>query len=124
MVWRRHYQTGPLLAGTLGVAAFGILSSTMALCGPPSSDLREITVTASKLSDAETTEKVVTALREDRYIFGDHVAVTTEHGVVRLEGIVSDLGDLFQMLRLARRIAGKGRVINALRYVPTDDDSD
>jgi osmotically-inducible protein OsmY len=50
--------------------------------------------------------------------------VRTENGIVRLEGRVNDLVDLFQMLKLARRIAGKGRVVNAIDYVPTDDDSD
>ncbi len=64
----------------------------------------------------------MTALRQDRYIFGDHVTVITENGVVRLEGIVSDLSDLYRIVRLARRIAGKGRVVNRIEYVPTDDD--
>ena len=82
----------------------------------------EIVVTADRQSDAAMSAKVTTALREDPYLFGDHVNVTTENGVVRLEGIVSDLPDLFQILRLARRIAGKGRVVNALEFVPTDDD--
>ncbi len=70
------------------------------------------------------TAKVTTALRQDPYIFSDHVTVRTENGIVRLEGRVNDLVDLFQMLKLARRIAGKGRVVNAIDYVPTDDDSD
>jgi len=69
------------------------------------------------------TAKVTTALRQDPYIFSDHVTVRTENGVVRLEGIVRDLPDLFQILRLARRIAGKGRVVNAIEFVPADDDS-
>ncbi len=65
---------------------------------------------------------LATALQQDPYIFSDHVTVTTENGVVRLEGMVRDLSDLYQILRLARRIAGKGRVVNRIEYVPTDDD--
>ena len=48
--------------------------------------------------------------------------MTTENGVVRVRGVVSDLPDLFAILRLARRIAGKGRVVNEIEYVPVDDD--
>ena len=113
---------GPLLAGTLGVAAFGSLSPGAALSAPPSRQLSEIVVTAVKQSDAQTTERVVAALAEDPYIFVDHVMVRTENGVVRLEGVVHDLPDLFEILRMARRIAGTGRVVNALEYAPADDD--
>lgn len=113
---------GLLLAGTLGVAAVG--SGEVALGAPPAAANlhHEIVVTAVRPSDAATTEQVVTALRQDRYIFGDHVTVITEKGVVRLEGIVSDLSDLYRIVRLARRIAGKGRLVNRIEYVPTDDD--
>ena len=66
--------------------------------------------------------KVATALQQDPYIFSDHVTVTAENGVVRLEGMVRDLSDLYAMLRLARRIAGKGRVVNQIEFVPIDID--
>jgi osmotically-inducible protein OsmY len=117
-------SVGPLLAGTLGVAAAGGGARDVSFgASPLSTELHhEIVVTAQRPSDAATTEQVLTALRQDPYIFGDHVTVITENGVVRLEGIVSDLGDLYRIVRLARRIAGKGRVVNRLEYVPTDDD--
>jgi len=105
------------------VAAAGSSLSGVALCAPPSEQIRdEIVVTANREADSAMTVKVTTALRQDPYIFSDHVLVTTENGVVRLEGIVRDLPDLFQILRLARRIAGKGRVVNTLEFVPADDD--
>jgi osmotically-inducible protein OsmY len=114
---------GPLLAGTLGVAAIGDFSPGIALCAPPTGQMHdEIVVTAVRQSDAAMTAKVETALKQDPYIFGDHVTVITENGIVRLEGIVSDLADLQTILKLARRIAGKGRFVNDLEYVPTDDD--
>ncbi len=81
-------------------------------------------VTADRKADMATTAKVTTALRQDPYIFSDHVSVSTENGIVRLEGRVNDLVDLFQILKLARRIAGKGRIVDAIEYVPVDDDSD
>ncbi len=92
------------------------------MCAPPSRDLSEIVVTAVRQSDARTTQLVVAALTNDRYIFSDHLTVTTQKGVVRLEGMVRDLSDLLEILRVARQIAGKGRVVNALEYVPADDD--
>lgn len=114
---------GPLLAGTLGVAGFGSSWPTLALSAPASEEPRnEIVVTAVRPSDAATTAAVATALQQDPYIFSDHVTVTTENGVVTLEGIVRDLSDLYEILRLARRIAGKGRLVNRIEYVPTDDD--
>ncbi len=113
---------GPLLAGTLGVAALGTSSPSAALGAPQTGELKEIVVTAVRQSDAAISVRVAPALREDPYIFSDHVTVTTENGVVRLEGIVSDLSDLYQILRLARRIAGKGRVVNELQFIPIDVD--
>jgi osmotically-inducible protein OsmY len=82
----------------------------------------EIVVTAVRPSDQATSAQVTTALQQDPYIFSDHVTVTTKNGVVRLEGMVHDLSDLHAILRLARRIAGKGRVVNGIEYVPVDDD--
>jgi osmotically-inducible protein OsmY len=64
------------------------------------------------------------ALRQDPYVFADHVTVTTENGVVRLEGVMTDLHDMLRVLRLARRIAGSGRVVNKIELAPSDDDAD
>jgi osmotically-inducible protein OsmY len=81
----------------------------------------EIVVTA-KASDEAIALKVNTALRKDPYIFSDHVTVTAQDGVVRVGGVVRDLGDLLAILRLAHRIAGKGRVVNEIDFQPVDDD--
>jgi osmotically-inducible protein OsmY len=83
---------------------------------------REIVVTATRQSDAAMADKVTNALRQNRYIFSDHVTVTAENGVVTVGGVVRDLSDLFAILRLAHRIAGKGRVVNEIEFVPVDDD--
>jgi len=83
---------------------------------------REIVVTATRQSDAAMANKVADALRQNRYIFSDHVTVTADNGVVTVGGVVRDLSDLFAILRLAHRIAGKGRVVNEIEFVPVDDD--
>jgi osmotically-inducible protein OsmY len=112
---------GPLLAGTLGVAALGAVP--FAWAADPQKDVHEeVVITAGRQSDVLMTAKVATALKQDPFIFSDHVTVTTENGVVRLEGIVTDLVDLHRILRLARRIAGKGRVENRMEFIQQDRD--
>lgn len=85
----------------------------------------EVVVTATRQSDAVLAAKVTAAVQQDPFIFGDHITVTVENGVVRLEGVVNDLGDLYRVLRLARRTAGKGRrVVNSLEFQPQAADHD
>jgi len=81
---------------------------------------REIVVTA-KRSDEATAAKVEAALKQNPYIFSDHVTVTAKNGVVTVGGIVNDLNDLLAILRVARRAAGKGRVVNEIEYQAVDD---
>ena len=112
---------GPLLAGTLGVAAFGAFSA--ARSAPPAPELQhEIVVTAQRQSDEALTTRVETALQQNPYIFSEHVTVTTENGIVRVGGVVRDMPELFAILRLARRIAGKGRVVNEIEFLQLDQD--
>jgi osmotically-inducible protein OsmY len=83
---------------------------------------REIVVTATRQSDAALAAEVATALQNDSYIFSDHLTVSAQNGVVRVGGLVREQSDLLAILRLARRIAGKGRVINEIQFDPVDDD--
>jgi osmotically-inducible protein OsmY len=119
---------GPLLAGTLGVAALSGAPPVFAQAGQAQSanrDVRgEVVISADRLSDEAITARVSQALHDNPYIFSDHVTVATDHGIVRLAGRISDLADLFGILRLARRIAGKGRVLNEIEFAPSDQDSD
>jgi osmotically-inducible protein OsmY len=112
---------GPLLAGTLGVAVTG-LSPAAAHSAPPSGETqREIVVTATR-PDAALAEAMTAALQQDPNIFSDHVSVTAEHGVVRVAGVVRSLPELFAIMRHARRIAGNGRIVDEIEYVPVDDE--
>jgi osmotically-inducible protein OsmY len=83
----------------------------------------EVVVTATRLTDEALTAKVVEVLRDDPYIFADHMSVVTENGVVRLQGIVLDIGDLHRALMLARRIAGRRRVVSELELILSDVDN-
>ena len=116
---------GPLLAEALGVAAVASLSAGTAFGASPTGEVKdEVVVTAARPSDAVIAAKVRAAVQQDPYIFGDHISVTVENGIVRLEGVVNDLGDLHRVLRLARRIAGQGRVANYLEFQPLAADHD
>jgi osmotically-inducible protein OsmY len=108
---------GPLLAGTLGVAAFG------AVLGAPAPEHlpQEIVVTA-QAPDAAMAIKVQAALAKDPYIMSDHVTITVANGVVKVGGLVRDVSDLLAILRLVRRVAGKARVVNEIDFEPAGDD--
>jgi osmotically-inducible protein OsmY len=84
----------------------------------------EVVVSAARQSDAVVAAKVTAAVQQDPYIFGDHISVTVENGIVRLAGVVNDLSDLHRVLRLARRIAGKKSVVNELELMPLAADHD
>jgi osmotically-inducible protein OsmY len=84
----------------------------------------EVVVTAERPTDAQITRRVMTAIQQNPYIFADHITVTTENGVVRLEGVVTDLHDLLNVIRIARRAAGKRRLVNNIEYLPLDSDHD
>ncbi len=58
-------------------------------------------------------------LQDDPYVFADHIEVVTEHGMVRLQGIALDYGDLQRTLLLARRVAGRRRVVNEIEVMST-----
>jgi osmotically-inducible protein OsmY len=125
MLWQTCTgRSGHSLALMLGVAAFGSLAS-VALSAAVAAEINgEIIVTADRLSDEATSAKVTEALQQDPFIFSDHVVVETHNGVVRLKGTISDLPDLYMILKLARNIAGKGRVANELEYLPLGADHD
>jgi|SRR5579871_2093304 len=73
----------------------------------------EVVVEATRrVPDEEVTRHLEEVLTNDPWIYAEHVSVTTRNGIVTLEGVVSDTGDLLRMLRLARRIPGARRVVN------------
>lgn len=61
-------------------------------------------------ADEQVTRQVQKALSEDPWIYAEHVTVTTKNGVVTLEGVVGDVGELLRIVRLCRKIPGTRRV--------------
>jgi osmotically-inducible protein OsmY len=121
----RYERIGPLLVAALGVAALAARPAAPAQVADVSrneTSTREIIITAARQADAVLTARVVQVLQDDPYVFADHVTVTTENGVVRVEGIVGDTGERFRILRLCRKIPGTRRVIDALELMSNDPD--
>jgi len=81
-------------------------------------NLTEVVVGAKRLpepdSDEALTQRVEKTLLSDPFFYGEHLTVTTTHGVVHLEGSVYEDVDLFRVLRAARRVPGVKRVVNEL----------
>jgi len=51
------------------------------------------------------TKLVEAALDANRYLDASRVTVTTENGVVKLDGIVGDVSDLIAAIRISSRVA-------------------
>ena len=63
-------------------------------------------------TDERITEQVQKALSDDGFFYSQHVTITTRDGVVTLDGIVEDPGELTRLLKLASRIPGVKRVFS------------
>jgi hypothetical protein len=85
--------------------------------------LEEVVIQATRqAADEQVTRQVEATLTHDPWIYSEHITITTQHGIVRLEGIVGDTGEMFRIVRLCRKIPGARRVVNALEIMHNDPD--
>ena len=128
MVAARHDPIGLLLAVALGVAGLAVRppAQAQALTAQvrDESTQQEVIITGTRQADAALTAKVMTVLQDDPYVFAGHISVVTENGTVTLQGIALDPSDLRRALMLARRVAGRWRVVNKIELIPEDLDAD
>jgi osmotically-inducible protein OsmY len=108
-----------ILLAAAGTALLGFWATPIAASQALASGrdaLQEITVTARKVSktDEEVAAQVETALHADRYIFSDHVTITSKNGVVTLRGMALDYWDVIAMKRLVRKMPGVKKVVDDL----------
>jgi osmotically-inducible protein OsmY len=108
-----------ILLGAVCAPLCGFWTCTIAAAQATASGreaLQEITVTARKVykSDEQVTAEVEAALHSDRYIFSDHVTITSKNGVVTLRGIALDYWDVSAMKRLVRKMPGVKKVVDDL----------
>jgi osmotically-inducible protein OsmY len=113
-------SSGRYIVGSL----LSLFPATVLGESPPPQVKDEVVVTATRQSDMVIAARVTAAVQQDPYIFGDHITVSVENGIVKLEGIVNDLSDLHRVLRLARRTAGARSVVNKLELMPLSADHD
>jgi hypothetical protein len=117
MAGSRHSPSGLLLAATLGGVVLGAPPPLPAQASAGGTKLEEVVITARKEADAALTARVLKVLQDDPYVFADHIEVVTKNGIVRLQGIALDYGDLQRTLWLARRVAGRRRVVNEVEVI-------
>ena len=118
-------RIGPLLVAALGVAVLAAPPPASAQSLPTSrkeTSTDEIVVSAARKADEQVSERVLRTLTDDPWIYAEHITVSTRHGVVRLEGIVGDTGELFRILRQCRKIPGARRVVSELEIMHNDPD--
>jgi BON domain len=122
----RPDPSGSLPVIVLGVAALVASPAPFGQMPAPAhpENRPEVLITGTRESDAVLVAKVEQALQSDPYLFVNHVSVSAENGVLRLEGVVQDPFDMLQVVRLARRAAGKRRVINEIEFVDGGEDHD
>ena len=134
----RYLQRKPTAAsaGRLAIAGaragFAVLIATfLSAAGPclaqdaakkkANAPLEEVVVRgAREAADEQITAQVQTALANDPWIYAEHVTVTTENGIVRVEGITSDPWEMRRILREARKTPGVRRVLNQLEMIHLD----
>ena len=105
--------------GVFVATVIGAAGAAMAQDAAQKVDARrlEVIVEANRrVPDEEVTRHLQEGLATDPWIYSEHVTVTTHNGVVTLEGIVTDSGDLLRLLRLAHRIPGVRRVVDNMYF--------
>jgi osmotically-inducible protein OsmY len=68
----------------------------------------------SRPSDQELAQQVELALKSNRYVYAEHVSVTSKDGVVTLHGMVGSEWDLISALDISGRVPGVRRVVDGL----------
>ncbi len=85
--------------------------------------MEEVVIQAKRqAADEQVTRQVERILTEDPWIYGEHITVTIRNGIVTLEGIVGDTGEMFMIVRLCRKMSGARRIVNGLEIMHNDPD--
>ena len=106
-----HLSAVALVAGGLALQA-----SAQDLAyrpGAPSASASQAAAPESPANEARRL-RVETALRDDPLFNDAHVTVVLRHGAVILQGFVSTEWDLLHAIRIAKKAAGEGLVVDEL----------
>ncbi|MBV8209403.1 MAG: BON domain-containing protein [Burkholderiaceae bacterium] len=117
------HRSGALLSSVaifstaLGLSVFSVMPAfAQAVAGVPAGDEEVVVITGARsaASDGELTRRVETALDANPYLDASRITVTAREGVVHLEGLVGDTGDLLDAIRTAGRVPGTRRIVEEL----------
>jgi len=103
-----------LMKRTLAVA---VLCSVAACASAPAK------TDAQKQADKVTAERVEAALAADRTLYGKHITVHADNGVVWLTGYVWDRPDFDEATSIAESVPGVSRVVNDLEFQRNGSDA-
>lgn len=109
-----------LLASFLGAVGTCLGQDAAQRTDPVAAEV--VVIQAQREADEQVTLQVEKTLTEDRWIFADHLTVTTRNGVVEIEGIVQDTAEWLRILRLARKTPGARRVVDRMEMLHNDPD--
>jgi BON domain len=107
-----------LAAATCGLGGFATPAGAQTAVSPPASSSNStaaaVMLGAPALAAGVAAQRVQTALHADPYFYDEHVSVSVDHGAVVLSGFVLSSLDLLDAMRIARKAAGKSRVVDNL----------
>lgn len=104
----------------LGAAGSGVAQDAARRMETPP---EEVVVQATRLADEQITQQAQKAISDDPWIYGEHLTVTTQNGVIRVEGIVQDTWEWFRIIDRCRRIRGARRIdTSGLEMLHNDPD--
>jgi osmotically-inducible protein OsmY len=84
--------------------------------GPPKTD-------AQRQADRETAQRVEAALSADKALYGKHISVQADNGVVRLTGYVWEAADFETARIIAEGVQGVTAVVNNLELNRNGNDN-
>lgn len=84
--------------------------------GPPKTD-------AQRQADRETAERVEAALNSDKGLYGKHITVQADNGVVHLTGYVWETSDFQTATIIAEGVEGVTAVVNNLELNRNGNDN-
>jgi osmotically-inducible protein OsmY len=98
------------------IAVAALCAVAACASGPPKTD-------AQRQADKETAARVEAALSADKGLYGKHIFVQADNGVVRLSGFVWDASDFQTAVIIAEGVQGVTGVVNNLELNRNGNDN-
>lgn len=109
-------MSGVMKRVSFTVAVALLCSVAACASGPPKTD-------AQRQADRETAQRVEAALSSDKALYGKHITVQADNGVVRLSGYVWEASDFQTAVIIAEGVEGVTAVVNNLELNRNGNDN-